>query len=310
MIVENFLWAERYRPKTVSAVILPPRLKKIFQNMVDTKQVSNLLFAGGPGIGKTTVAKAMLEEIGCDYIVENGSLNVNVDALRTRIAQFASSVSFKGGKKFVLIDEADNLSPAVQNALRHFIEQYSDNCGFILTCNYQNKIIDALISRDATINFKISKEEKQDIAKQYFALLQHILEEEKCPYDNKVLVQVMAKFFPDLRKTIGILQFYANSGSIDAGIFATFPDEAIKELIPFLRDKDFTSTRKWVGEHSDIEPAEFYTNLYSVLQKVVTKDTLPLLVLILADYQSRNFLDKEINITACLVEIMRDCSFV
>lgn len=306
----EILWCERYRPKTVSEAILPEKMKTIFQNMVDTKTVPNMLLSGKAGMGKTTAVLAMLNEIDSDYIMKNGNLNVGIDALRNEITQFASSVSFKGGRKFVILDESDGLSPAIQGALRNFIEAFSDNCGFIATCNHSSKIIPELHSRFSLIDFKIPKDEKQAIGLQFYKRITHILETENVEYDKKVIVQVIARYYPDWRKTINELQNYAASGKIDSGMLATFSEESMKTLLGFLKDTDFTNVRKWVGENTDIG-TQFYTTFYHTASKYIEKDSIPQLVLILADYQFKAAfsVDPEINITACLTEIMKDCGF-
>lgn len=308
---EEYVWCEKYRPKTIEDTILPAKMKEIFQKMVETKDVPNMILAGRAGVGKTTVARALLEEIGADYIVRNGSLNVGIDVLRTEITQFASSVSFSGGRKFVILDEADNLSVVVQGALRNFIEQFSGNCGFILTCNYPHKIIEPLHSRCSLIEFKIPKDEKAALGGAFYKRLTEILNKEGIPFDKKVLGQALVKYYPDWRRLLNETQRYAASGAIDAGMLSTFSEEELKVLIDYMKDQNFTCIRKWVGENSDMDTADLFYNLYKSLSTLLTKDSIPQLVLILAEYQFKAAfsVDKEINTTACLVEILRDCTF-
>ncbi|NDG33009.1 AAA family ATPase, partial [bacterium] len=260
---EEFLWVEAYRPKTIADTILPKQLKTTFQKFVEDSNIPNLLFTGRAGVGKTTVARAILEQLDCDYIVINGSLHGNIDTLRNDILAFASTVSFSGGRKYVILDEADYLNPnSTQPALRNFMEEYSKNCGFILTCNFKNKLIEPLWSRCSVIDFKIPKEERPNLASQFFRRICTILDKEKVSYVDKVVAEVVQRFFPDFRRTLNELQRYAATGSIDTGILTNFSEESFKVLIEHMKKKDFTNVRKWVGENNDIEPVVLFRKLY------------------------------------------------
>lgn len=312
MILDDVLWVERYRPRTISDTILPAQLKETFQEFVNKKEVPNLLLTGRAGTGKTTVAKAMLEELGCDYIVINGSLNGNIDTLRNDIKSFASSVSLSGGRKYVILDEADYLNPnSTQPALRNFIEEFSKNCGFILTCNFKNRIIEPLHSRCSVVEFKIPKEDKQKLAAQFFNRVLNILSTEKIDFDKKVVAEVISKYFPDYRRTLNELQRYSATGKIDSGILSNQKEETLKEILEYLKNKNFTNVRKWVGENSDVDATSFFRSIYDVASDVLKPSSIPQLVLILADYQYKAAFvaDHEINITACLTEIMVECEF-
>lgn len=312
MNLDNVLWVEKYRPRTISDTILPDQLKITFQEFVNKKEVPNLLLSGRAGTGKTTVAKAMLEELACDYIVINGSLNGNIDTLRNDIKSFASSVSLSGGRKYVILDEADYLNPnSTQPALRNFIEEFSINCGFILTCNFKNRIIEPLHSRCSVIEFKIQKEDKQKLASQFFNRVLNILGNENIEYDKKVVAEVVGKYFPDYRRTLNELQRYSVTGKIDTGILTDHKEETLKEVLTFLKSKNFSSVRKWVGENSDVDSASFFRSIYDVAADFLKPSSIPQLVLILADYQYKAAFvaDHEINITACLTEIMVECEF-
>lgn len=302
----EFLWVEKYRPKKISDCILTDDLKTTFQQFVDAGNIPNMLLSGGPGIGKTTVAKAMLEELGCDYIVINGSMNGNIDTLRTEIRNFASTVSFSGGRKYVILDEADYLNPSsTQPALRNFMEEYSSNCGFILTCNFKNRIIEPLQSRCTTIDFK-------DVGTKQAALflkrMVDILNNENVTFDQKVLVRIVQKYMPDWRRIINELQRYSVSGNIDSGIFIDLDDAKFKVLMSALKDKKFADVRKWVGENSDTDANELYAKIYDALSDNLVENTIPSVILTLAkyQYQSAFVASQEINTMACMIEIMVD----
>jgi DNA polymerase III delta prime subunit len=310
--MKDFLWVEAHRPRKIEDCILPSNLKKTFQTFVDNREVPNLLLCGTPGTGKTTVAKALLEEIGCDYIVINGSMNGNIDTLRTEIREFASTISFTGGRKYVILDEADYLNPnSTQPALRNFMEEYSKNCGFILTCNFKNRIIEPLHSRCSVIEFKITKEDKPRIAAQFFKSVCSILKKENVEHDEKAVAEYITKYFPDFRRTINELQRYSAIGKIDSGILSNTQDQNFKQLIASIKDKNFTEVRKWVVENSDVDSSVFFRTFYDMSSNVCSKQSIPQLILILADYQYKNAFvaDSELNIMACLVEIMSDCEF-
>lgn len=310
--MKDFLWVEMYRPRKIEDCILPSNLKKPFQTFVNNKEVPNLLLCGTPGTGKTTVAKALLEEIGCDYIVINGSMNGNIDTLRTEIKEFASTMSFTGGRKYVILDEADYLNPnSTQPALRNFMEEYSKNCGFILTCNFKNRIIEPLHSRCSVIEFKITKEDKPKIAAQFFKSICCILKKENVEYDEKVVAEFITKYFPDFRRVINELQRYSAIGKIDSGILSNTQDQNFKQLITAIKDKNFTEVRKWVTENSDVDASVFFRTFYDMSSSICKQQSVPQLILILADYQYKNAFvaDSELNIMACLVEIMSECEF-
>jgi len=306
----DFIWVERYRPKTVSEAILPESLKTTFQQFVDQKNVPNLLLTGRAGVGKTTIAKAMLEELDCDYITINGSMNGNIDTLRVDISNFASSVSFKGGRKYVILDEADYLNPnSTQPALRNFMEEFSKNCGFILTCNFKNRIIDPLHSRCSVIEFNISKDEKSKIAGQFFKRVCGILEKEGVTYDKSAVAELIKVYFPDWRRVLNELQRYSATGRIDAGILANSSKESIDELLTLMRNRDFTSTRKWVAENQDVDSAVLYRQLYDILpSKLGSTQSVANAIIILAEYQYKEAFvaNSEINRVAALATLMAE----
>ncbi|NDG30732.1 AAA family ATPase [bacterium] len=305
---EEFLWVEKYRPKTISDTILPKQLKSTFQKFVDDNNIPNLLLTGRAGVGKTTVARAMLDQLDCDYIVINGSLHGNIDTLRNDILAFASTVSFSGGRKYVILDEADYLNPnSTQPALRNFMEEYSKNCGFILTCNFKNKLIEPLWSRCSVVEFKIPKEERPSLASQFFKRICSILEKEHVKFVEKAVAEVIQKYFPDFRRTLNELQRYAASGSIDSGILTNLADENFKGLIEAMKKKDFSGVRKWVGENNDIEPVVLYRKLYDTASTMLANNaSVAQLVMIIAEYQYKSAFvaDQEINTTACMAELM------
>ena len=310
-VANELLWSQKYRPQKVSDTILPAKTKKAFQKFVDDKNVPNLLLSGSPGTGKTTAAVAMLKELECDYILINGSLNGGIDTLRYEIANFASSVSFTGGRKYVIIDEADYLTAATQAALRSFSEEFSRNCGFIFTCNFKNRIIEPLHSRFSLVDFGISKEEKPKIAMQFFKRVQNILDQEGVDYEQKVVAKVIEKHFPDFRRVLNELQNYAASGKIDEGIFVNFKQESINKLFEYLKDKNFTEMRKWVAANTDQNIGDLYKKLYDTgLEKIPMSDMAEFVVA-LGKYQYQNAFvpDQELNLVACLTEVMASCDF-
>lgn len=312
MIRDDFLWVEKYRPRTIDSAILPSTLKTTFQQFVDQKNVPNLLLTGRAGVGKTTVARAMLEELQCDYIIINGSMNGNIDTLRSEIKDFASSISFSGGRKYVILDEADYLNPnSTQPALRNFMEEYSRNCGFILTCNFKNKIIEPLHSRCSVVEFKIDKEDKPKMASQFYKRVCNILDQESVQYDQKAVIEVITKFFPDWRRVLNELQRYSATGKIDSGILVNFSEENLKGLVELLKAKNFTEVRRWVAENNDLDQAVFFRKLYDTASQYLKPNSIPQLVITLADYQYKAAFvaDHEINILACLTEIMAEGDF-
>lgn len=311
-MLENWLWVEKYRPHKVSDVILPLKLKKNFQEFVDQGNIPGLLLTGKPGTGKTTIAKAMLEELDCDYIVINSSMNGNIDTLRNEIQNFASSVSFTGGRKYVILDEADHLTGTTQAALRNFMEEFSKNCGFILTCNFKNKIIEPLHSRVSVIDFHFIKTELTELASQFLKRTCNILTSEGVTFDRSVVAQVIMKHLPDWRRILNELQRYSSSGAIDSGILVNLQDVSIKELVGYLKDKDFTSMRKWVAENSDVDVNTIFRKIFDNASKYLTKDSVPMIILILGKYQFQHpqVADPEINLVCCLTEIMVEGSWL
>ena len=309
----DFLWVEKYRPQTVDETILTPELKATFQQFVDQGNIPNLILAGDAGIGKTTIAKAMLEQLDCDYIVINGSLNGNIDTLRNEIMNFASSVSLMGGRKYVILDEADYLNAnSTQPALRNFMEEFSKNCGFILTCNFVNRLIKPLHSRCSVINFKIAKKDMPKLAGLFFKRVKDILATEQVEHEDKVVAEVITKHFPDCRRILNELQRYSATGKIDAGILANLQEVSIKELVNSMKEKNFTDVRKWIGLNSDADQGSLYRNFYDNASQYFKAGSIPQLVLTLGKYQYQAAFcaDPEINIAACMVEIMVECEFV
>lgn len=312
-MLNDFLWVEKYRPAKISDTILTPELKATFQQFVDQANIPNLLLAGSAGCGKTTVARAMLEELGCDYIIINGSMNGNIDTLRNEIRNFASTVSLTGGRKYVILDEADYLNAnSTQPALRNFMEEYSKNCGFILTCNFKNKIIDPLHSRCSVIDFKITKKDLPDLAKQFLKRICNILEIEGVEYDKTAIVEVIKKHFPDWRRCINELQRYSATGKIDSGILVNFQEVTLNKLMGHLKDKDYTNMRKWVAENIDADAVELFRKIFDQASKYITKDTIPLCVLLIGKYQYQHAFvaDPEINLVCFLTELMVEASWL
>jgi len=312
-MIDDFLWVEKYRPKKVSEAILPDSLKTVFQQFVDQDNIPNLILTGRAGVGKTTVAKAMLEEIGADYITINGSMNGNIDTLRVEIANFASTVSFGGGRKYVILDEADYLNPnSTQPALRNFMEEFSSNCGFILTCNFKNRIIEPLHSRCSVIEFNIPKDEKQAIAASFFKRVCGILESEEVEYDKQAVAKLLQTYFPDWRRVINELQRYSATGRIDVGILANKSDDNINTLIQMMKDKRFTDMRKWVNDNSDIDSAVLYRSLYDILpEKLSSTASVADSIIILAEYQYKEAFvaNSEINRVAALATLMAEADW-
>lgn len=304
---DQFLWVEKYRPKKIADTILPAELKATFQQFVDQDNIPNLLLTGGAGVGKTTVARAMLEQLGCDYIVINGSLNGNIDTLRNDIMNFASAMSLSGGRKYVILDEADYLNPnSTQPALRNFMEEFSKNCGFILTCNFKNRIIDPLHSRCSVVEFKIPSAEKPKMAAAFYRRVMDILSAEQVQAEGKVVAELITRHFPDWRRVLNELQRYSATGRIDTGILSDFTDESFKGLIDLMKAKNYSGVRKWVAENSDVEYNVLYRKFYDQAHTLLTASSIPQLVMILADYQYKVAFvaDQEINNAACMAEIM------
>jgi DNA polymerase III delta prime subunit len=310
---ESFLWVEKYRPQTINECILPERLKNVFQEFVNKKEVPNLMLTGSAGVGKTTVARAMCDEIGVNHLYINASENRGIDMLRTTIRNYASTVSLTAGKKVIILDEADYMTGDAQAAMRGAIEEFSNNCTFIFTCNFKAKLIDAIHSRCSVIDFHLKNDEKKEMATQLFKRLQYILSEEGVTYDKAVLVKIIEKFFPDYRRTLNELQRYSASGSLDASIVAQLADiRKIGELVGFLKSKNFGEMRKWVVVNSDIEPHRVYRKIYDSLSEYFAPESIPQAIIIISkyQYQSAFVADQEINLVACLTELMVECSYV
>ena len=308
----DFLWVEQYRPKTIDDCILPDSLKNLFSSFIKKGELSNMLFSGTPGIGKTTVAKALCEEMNCDWIMINGSEEGGIDVLRNKIKNFASTVSLSGGKKVVILDEADYLNPqSTQPALRGFVEEFHKNCRFILTCNFKNRIIEPLHSRFSNIEFKVNPKDKPKLASRLFERAVYILKEQNIDYEDKVLVELITKHFPDFRKLINELQRYSVSGAIDAGILVNVSDENLKTPVTHLKNKEFSDMRKWVVNNLDNDPVKIFRKIYDTLYTNLEPSTIPHAVLIIADYQYKSAFvaDQEINLVACLTELMSQVKF-
>ena len=306
----EFLWVEKYRPRKLEDCILPADQKRIFHEMLSKGEIQNMLLCGGAGMGKTTVARALCEELETDYIIINGSEESGIDVLRTKIKQFASTVSFSGKPKVVILDEADYLNPnSTQPALRAFIEEFSSNCRFILTCNFKNRIIPPLHSRTAVIEFKLPKADKPKIAAAFFKRVTEIMSIEKIEADGKVIAKVIEKHFPDYRRVLNELQRYSASGKIDEGIFVNLGESNMQELVSSLKDGDWKKMRTWVVNNIDNDPGTIFRKLYDTLTDQVKQ--VPQLILLLADYQYKAAFcaDQEINLVACLTEIRAAVEF-
>ena len=310
--MQEFLWVEKYRPNRLEDCILPDELKNTFQQFINQQNIPNLLLSGSAGVGKTTVAKAMLEELGADYIVVNGSLHGNIDTLRTEIMNFATTVSFSEGRKYVILDEADYLNPqSTQPALRNFMEEYSKNCGFILTCNFKNRIIEPLQSRCSVIDFLFPKKLAPSLAGSFFQRVKTILDQEEVKYDEKVLAEIIQRHFPDWRRVLNELQRYSVSGIIDVGILSNSSQNAFKSLISLLKGKQFSDMRKWVAQNIDSDPTSIMRQLYDSSSEVIKPSSIPQLVLLIGEYQYKSAFvaDQEVNLVAFLTQVMADVEF-
>ena len=308
----EFLWVEKYRPKVISETILPPRLKDVFQKMVDTGELPNMLFTGTAGLGKTTVAKALCNELSLDYIVINGSEEGNIDTLRGKIKQFASSVSLQGGVKVVILDEADYLNPqSTQPALRGFIEEFSNNCRFILTCNFKNRIIEPLHSRCGVYEFNTTKKEMAELAAEFFKRFINILNQEGVTFEKNAVADLVMKYAPDWRRVLNEGQRGGFSNSGINGNNNSNGLNSINDLTSYLKDKDFKKMRHWVANNMDVDASSIFRGLYDSMTDTVANRSIPQLVLILADYQYKHAFvaDHELNVVACMTEIMANVEF-
>ena len=311
---ESLLWVEKYRPKTIEDCILPESIKKTLRDVVSQNKIPNMMFTGTSGIGKTTAARAICNETQADYLIINGSDEGRmIDTLRTKLTQFCSTISLSGSRKVVIIDEADYMNAdSVQPAMRNFTERFADNCSFIFTCNYKNRIIEPIHSRCAVIDFSLKNGEKQVIAARFMKRVEGILTDESIDYDKEVIAKLVLKHFPDFRRVLNELQRYSTSGEINSGVLANIKEMNLKELIDSLREKNFSKMRQWVVANVDNDPATVYRKIYDELYNVVDKGSIPQAVLTIAEYQYKSAFvaDQEINLVACLVELMAECEFV
>ncbi len=312
--MSNSLWVEKYRPRTIEDCILPESIKKTLRDVVSQNKIPNMMFTGTSGIGKTTAARAICNETQADYLIINGSDEGRmIDTLRTKLTQFCSTISLSGSRKVVIIDEADYMNAdSVQPAMRNFTERFADNCSFIFTCNYKNRIIEPIHSRCAVIDFSLKNGEKQVIAARFMKRVEGILTDETIDYDKEVIAKLVLKHFPDFRRVLNELQRYSTSGEINSGVLANIKEMNLKELIDSLREKNFSKMRQWVVANVDNDPATVYRKIYDELYNVVDKGSIPQAVLTIAEYQYKSAFvaDQEINLVACLVELMAECEFV
>ena len=309
---EQFIWVEKYRPSTIDECVLPESLKDTFKEFVASGQLPTFLFCGSAGCGKTTVAKALCNEVGAEYLFINGSEESGIDVIRTKIKNFASSVSLTDSKKIVILDEADYLNPnSTQPALRAFIEEFSGNCRFIFTCNFKNRIIEPLHSRCAVVEFKTTPKDKPAVATAFFKRVTDILSKEGIEHDQKAVLELIQKHFPDFRRVLNELQRYSVSGRIDSGVMINVSEESWNNLFALLKDKNFKEVRKWVAKNSDIETTQLFSDLFNNANTKLTAESVPQMVLILADYQYKAAFvaDHELNKMAALTEIMASCKF-
>jgi DNA polymerase III delta prime subunit len=311
-MIEDFIWYEKYRPTSLSDCILPDRIRGYFTDLVKGENLPHLMFTGPAGIGKTTLAKAICDDMNIDTYFINGSMNGGIDTLRNEVLNFASSVSFSGNRKCVIIDEADNLSMDTMKAARGFMEEFAKNCTFILTCNYPKKIIEPIHSRCTVIDFTLSKKEVQEVAPKFLKRLSMILDTEGVTYDKPVLAELIKKYYPDWRKVIDKLQEYSVNGVIDTGILANTTESLIQELVNYLKNKEFTNMRKWVEENSDISVNELITIFYSTASKYMTKDSIPPFILLLNKCQVQHSMvaNPSVNLAAIFVEVMVEVTWL
>jgi len=311
---DDFIWSQKYRPRVIEDCILPQSLKNTFLEFVERGDIPNLLLSGTAGVGKTTVARALCEQMGVDYIIINGSESGNIDTLRNDVRNFASgiSISSTGKRKLVILDEADYLNPqSTQPALRGFIEEFSKNCGFIFTCNFKNRIIEPIHSRCSVIDFRFSKKDRPKLAMGLLKRVIEILDNESVKYNDDVLVELITKYFPDFRRIINELQRYSVSGEIDAGILTTITEQSVKDLMKHLKEKNFKNMRKWVVENLDNDPSRIYRLIYDGLYGHVKPQSIPQAVILIADYQYKSAFvaDLEVNLVACLTELMVELEY-
>ena len=311
--MEHYLWVEKYRPQTIDECVLPEAMKKTFKGFIASGELPTFLFTGTAGVGKTTVAKALCNEVGAEFIMINGSdEGRSIDTVRTTIKAFASTISLTDAKKVIIVDEADYMNAdSVQPALRSFIEEFSNNCRFIFTCNFKHRIIEPLHSRCAVIEFKIDSKDKQEIAATFFKRAVQILKQENIEFDPKVVAELITKHFPDYRRILNELQRYSVSGKIDSGILLNMSEESFKDLVKLLKDKNFTEVRKWVAKQTDADTTSLFRELYDTASVNMDPNSIPQLVLTLADYQYKAAFvaDHELNIMAALTEVMANCKF-
>lgn len=311
-MTSQYLFVEKYRPATIDECVLPPTLKNTFKQYIESGELPNFLLCGGPGVGKTTVAKALCNEIGAEYLFINGSEESGIDVLRGKIKNFASTVSLTDAKKVVILDEADYLNPnSFQPALRGFIEEFSNNCRFIFTCNFKNRIIEPLHSRCAVVDFKIEGDDKKKMAALFLKRLCAILEKESIEYETRVVAELIMKHFPDYRRILNEIQRYSVSGKIDAGILVNLSEQSYLDLVKNMKAKNFPEVRKWVAKNSDVDSSELFRHFYDKCSDYIDQQSIPQLVLILADYQYKAAFvaDSEINVMAALTEIMGTLKF-
>ena len=311
--MNEFLWVEKYRPQTIAEIVLPSHIKATFEDIVSGGELHNMLLTGTAGLGKTTVAKALCNELDLDFLLINGSEEGNIDTLRNKIKQFASTVSLQGGFKVVILDEADYLNPqSTQPALRGFIEEFSGNCRFILTCNFKNRIIEPLHSRCSVIEFNMAKKDMPPLLSEFMKRVEYILDQEKVTYDKQVIADLIMKHMPDWRRVLNELQRYSTSGNIDTGILVSISETSINDLMLHIKHKDFKRMRQWVADNMDTEPASIFRKIYDSMYEYINPKSIPQLVLILADYQYKNAFvaDHELNLVACLTEIMAGVEIV
>ena len=308
---EHFLFVEKYRPRTIEDCILPQQVKNTFRGYKEAGRIPNLLLFGPPGIGKTSIARALCDEVGVDYMLINASNESGIDTFRTKVVQFASTISLTDAKKVIILDEFDHATSQMAAAMRAGQEEVSSNCTFIFTCNYKDRIIPALHSRCSVIDFKIPAKERVELAGQFFKRIIQILKAEEIEYDQKVVAELVQKYLPDYRRVLNEIQRYSVSGKIDSGILLDLDQDSFKELFKNLKEKNFTEVRKWAARNVESNDEQIYRTLYDQSNTFVVQSSVPQLILILADYSYKSAFvaDKELNMVACLVEIMAECSF-